>query len=191
MGNLTTVNYNIERKIKENFDNEAYINKETQNLKYKPIEEEYAYKIKEILKVCQLEREINLDILSNKIIIQHISKPIDVGENGYSCALFKDKQNSDFDENDEYELSLGVFDFDEESRIKGTTVYLQHWGSVIDFLDSLEREDIDLSCCNNFKMCCGEGVCGSCTARFSGHRVKRFCKVQASPRGIFEGRRLI
>ena len=135
MGNLTSVNYNIERKIKENFDNEAYINKETQNLKYKPIEEEYAYKIKEILKVCQLEREINLDILSNKIIIQHISKPIDVGENGYSCALFKDKQNSDFDENDEYELSLGVFDFDEESRIKGTTVYLQHWGSVIDFLD--------------------------------------------------------
>ena len=63
--------------------------------------------------------------------------------------------------------------------------------SVIDFLDSLEREDIDLSCCNNFKMCCGEGVCGSCTARFSGHRVKRFCKVQASPRAIFEGRRLI
>ena len=63
--------------------------------------------------------------------------------------------------------------------------------SVIDFLDSLDRQDIDLSCCNNFKMCCGEGVCGSCTARFSGHRVKRFCKVQASPRGIFEGRRLI
>ena len=63
--------------------------------------------------------------------------------------------------------------------------------SVIDFLDELERQDIDLSCCNNFKMCCGEGVCGSCTARFSGHRVKRFCKVQASPRSIFEGRRLI
>lgn len=63
--------------------------------------------------------------------------------------------------------------------------------SVIEYLDSLERQDIDLSCCNNFKMCCGEGVCGSCTARFSGHRVKRFCKVQASPRGIFEGRRLI
>ena len=63
--------------------------------------------------------------------------------------------------------------------------------NIIDFLDSLDRKDIDLSCCNNFKMCCGEGVCGSCTARFSGHRVKRFCKVQASPRGIFEGRRLI
>jgi NAD(P)H-flavin reductase len=62
---------------------------------------------------------------------------------------------------------------------------------VIDFLDELERKDIDLSCCNNFKMCCGEGVCGSCTARFSGHRVKRFCKVQTDPRSIFEGRRFI
>ena len=60
-----------------------------------------------------------------------------------------------------------------------------------DVIEYLDRQDIDLSCCNNFKMCCGEGVCGACTARFSGHRVKRFCKVQASPRAIFEGRRLI
>lgn len=63
--------------------------------------------------------------------------------------------------------------------------------NVIEYLDLLDRQDIDLSCCNNFKMCCGEGVCGACTARFSGHRVKRFCKVQGSPRAIFEGRRLI
>ena len=63
--------------------------------------------------------------------------------------------------------------------------------SVIDFLDSLDRKDIDLSCCNNMKMCCGEGICGSCTARFSGHRVKRLCKVQTDPRNIFGGRRFI
>ena len=62
---------------------------------------------------------------------------------------------------------------------------------VIDYLDELERRDIDLSCCNNMKMCCGEGVCGACTARFSGHRVKRLCKVQSDPRNIFEGRRFI
>lgn len=62
---------------------------------------------------------------------------------------------------------------------------------VIDYLDELERKDIDLSCCNNVKMCCGEGVCGACTARFSGHRVKRLCKVQSDPRNIFEGRRFI
>lgn len=63
--------------------------------------------------------------------------------------------------------------------------------SVIEYLDEINRPDIKLSCCNNFKMCCGEGVCGACTARFSGHRVKRFCKLQADPRSIFEGRRYI
>lgn len=62
---------------------------------------------------------------------------------------------------------------------------------IIDYLDKIQCEDIKLSCCNNIKMCCGEGVCGSCTARFSGHRVKRFCKVQADPRNVFEGRRFI
>ncbi|GAA0076229.1 sulfide/dihydroorotate dehydrogenase-like FAD/NAD-binding protein [Clostridium sp. CTA-5] len=63
--------------------------------------------------------------------------------------------------------------------------------NVIEYLDKLNRADVLLSCCNNFKMCCGEGVCGACTARFSGHRVKRFCKEQSDPRSIFEGRRFI
>ena len=62
---------------------------------------------------------------------------------------------------------------------------------VIDFLNEIDRNDVSLSCCNNFKMCCGEGICGACTARFSGHRVKRFCKEQLDPRAIFEGRRFI
>jgi NAD(P)H-flavin reductase len=63
--------------------------------------------------------------------------------------------------------------------------------SVINYLDEINRNDVSLSCCNNFKMTCGEGICGACTARFSGHRVKRFCKEQADPRNIFEGRRFI
>lgn len=63
--------------------------------------------------------------------------------------------------------------------------------SVIEYLDKINRSDILLSCCNNFKMCCGEGVCGACTARYSGHRVKRYCKMQSDPRSIFEGRRFI
>lgn len=62
---------------------------------------------------------------------------------------------------------------------------------VVEYMNELERDDILLSCCNNTKMCCGEGVCGSCTQRFSGHRVKRFCKVQSDPRNIFDGRRFI
>lgn len=62
---------------------------------------------------------------------------------------------------------------------------------VINYLKDINRNDVTLSCCNNFKMCCGEGICGACTSRFSGHRVKRFCKEQADPRSIFEGRRFI
>lgn len=62
---------------------------------------------------------------------------------------------------------------------------------IINYLNDVNRNDVFLSCCNNFKMCCGEGICGACTSRFSGHRVKRFCKEQADPRNIFEGRRFI
>lgn len=82
--------------------------------------------------------------------------------------------------------------------IKGKDVKLIHIAgadiltySLIEYLDEIGRGDILLSCCNNFKMCCGEGVCGACTARYSGHRVKRFCKMQLDPRSIFEGRRFI
>jgi len=63
--------------------------------------------------------------------------------------------------------------------------------NVIEYLSEIGRDDILMSCCNNFKMCCGEGICGACTARFSGHRVKRFCKFQAEPRNVLEGRRFI
>ena len=62
---------------------------------------------------------------------------------------------------------------------------------VIKYLDALDRKDVKLSCCNNFKMCCGEGICGACTVRFAGHKIRRFCKEQTDPRNIFEGRRFI
>ena len=45
--------------------------------------------------------------------------------------------------------------------------------------------------CNNAKMCCGEGVCGTCSVRYKGQIVKKLCKVQSDPEYIFEGRRLI
>jgi NAD(P)H-flavin reductase len=49
----------------------------------------------------------------------------------------------------------------------------------------------NVACCNNARMCCGEGVCGSCSARFKGRAVKRLCKIQAEPKNLFEGRRFI
>lgn len=84
-----------------------------------------------------------------------------------------------------------------KDALKNDTNYIHIAGAdiltygVINYLDELNRKDVSLSCCNNFKMCCGEGICGACTSRFSGHRVKRFCKEQADPRSIFEGRRYI
>lgn len=63
--------------------------------------------------------------------------------------------------------------------------------NIINYLHELGKDEVLLSCCNNFKMCCGEGVCGACTARYKGHKVKRFCKIQTNPRNIFEERRLI
>jgi NAD(P)H-flavin reductase len=53
------------------------------------------------------------------------------------------------------------------------------------------KHKVKIACCNNARMCCGEGVCGSCSARFKGRVVKRLCKIQAEPKNLFEGRRFI
>lgn len=52
-------------------------------------------------------------------------------------------------------------------------------------------DDIKISCCNNAKMCCGEGVCGTCSVRYSGHKLKKLCKVQIDPRYLFKDRRYV
>lgn len=62
---------------------------------------------------------------------------------------------------------------------------------TIDFVDKEATRKIKLSCCNNFKMCCGEGICGACTIRYKGGVVRRYCKEQVEPRELFEGRRYI
>ncbi|WP_194190409.1 sulfide/dihydroorotate dehydrogenase-like FAD/NAD-binding protein [Clostridium chrysemydis] len=62
---------------------------------------------------------------------------------------------------------------------------------IIDFIDKEEGRKIKLACCNNFKMCCGEGICGACTIRYKGGVVRRYCKEQVEPRELFEGRRYI
>lgn len=45
------------------------------------------------------------------------------------------------------------------------------------------------SCCNNSKMCCGEGICGSCTIKTNDHKLRRLCKLQTEPRYVLKGRR--
>lgn len=62
---------------------------------------------------------------------------------------------------------------------------------VIEYLDKINKNNIELSCCNNFKMSCGEGICGACTIKYTGDRVRRYCKYQTDPRTVFKGRWLI
>lgn len=52
-------------------------------------------------------------------------------------------------------------------------------------------ETVDFSCCNNGKMCCGEGVCGSCSVKNKYFNIERSCKLQIDPRNILEGRKLL
>lgn len=61
---------------------------------------------------------------------------------------------------------------------------------ICNILDKVSS-NINIACCNNAKMCCGEGICGTCSTRYKGHIVKKLCKVQIDPKYIFKGRRLL
>lgn len=61
---------------------------------------------------------------------------------------------------------------------------------VLNYLDEMKYE-VPVSCCNNIKMCCGEGICGACTLRYKNHNIKRLCKMQIDPKNLFKDRRLI
>ncbi|QEK12195.1 hypothetical protein FQB35_07300 [Crassaminicella thermophila] len=41
---------------------------------------------------------------------------------------------------------------------------------------------------NNSKICCGEGVCGSCTCKTKGGNVIKMCKSQLEVKELLEGR---
>lgn len=54
----------------------------------------------------------------------------------------------------------------------------------------VDAPKIEYACCNNAKMCCGEGVCGCCTRKNNDHKLRRLCKEQTDPKFVLEGRRL-
>lgn len=61
-----------------------------------------------------------------------------------------------------------------------------------ELMKAIEDKDkrIKYSCCNNAKMCCGEGICGCCTRKNNDRKLRRLCKMQTEPKYIFEGRRI-
>ena len=58
----------------------------------------------------------------------------------------------------------------------GTSEYVIHL--IVDYLKSINAQHIHLTCCNNDKMCCGEGICGACTSTNSNRKTVHSCKEQ-------------
>ncbi|MDP4177581.1 MAG: sulfide/dihydroorotate dehydrogenase-like FAD/NAD-binding protein [Bacillota bacterium] len=91
------------------------------------------------------------------------------------------------------ELSLELINI-LNNEINDENINLVHCsGPDILIFKTLEfiNDKIAFSCCNNAKMCCGEGVCGACTVRYQGHIIKKLCKIQSDPKYIFKGRRFL
>lgn len=58
--------------------------------------------------------------------------------------------------------------------------------SILKLKDEIDR-NIMFCCTNNARICCGEGICGSCGIRdIEGRRIKA-CKAQIDPASIFGG----
>lgn len=79
-----------------------------------------------------------------------------------------------------------------QNAIDENTAYIHIGGSdfmvceVVNFLNTCACTDMRLSCCNNAKMSCGEGICGACTHNDSAQLVRRLCKEQIDPYYIAE-----
>lgn len=59
--------------------------------------------------------------------------------------------------------------------------------SIIKILDDLNIDPY-LTATNNNDICCGEGVCGSCTVRLKDGSLVKTCKTQLDVREVIEGR---
>jgi len=60
---------------------------------------------------------------------------------------------------------------------------------LMKFVEDIDKS-IKYSCCNNAKMCCGEGICGCCTRKNNDRKLRRLCKMQTEPKYVLEGRRI-
>ncbi len=60
---------------------------------------------------------------------------------------------------------------------RGVSALIQQTGSKV-----------DLACSNDAKLCCGEGICGSCQTRIVNGSRTKICKTQLDPRDLYGGR---
>lgn len=54
---------------------------------------------------------------------------------------------------------------------------------ILELIDVSDQvQEVKVSCISSMPMCCGEGICGSCTRLLAPDRVVRLCKEQVGPR---------
>jgi len=54
---------------------------------------------------------------------------------------------------------------------------------ILELIDASDQaQGVKVSCISSAPMCCGEGICGSCTRSLAPDRVVRLCKEQIDPR---------
>lgn len=51
-------------------------------------------------------------------------------------------------------------------------------GRCVNYISTVNDRHIPVSCCNNAKICCGEGICGACTVNPTAQRTVHLCKEQ-------------
>lgn len=129
----------------------------------------------------------------NKIIVILDKAPyknvfVDEYLKAYNCEVHETSMLANGELSDEFKtLLLDILDKHENTNL----VHCDGADIFIYKLIELIGDKVKTSCCNNTKMCCGEGVCGACTVRYQGRKVKRLCKFQGDPKTVFEGRRFI
>lgn len=96
--------------------------------KYSEITIENAYKIKDILEVVPLEKDINLEYkaIDASIHIKYISENVQIGEDGYYMNFLSEDQDIKcFSiKGKEYELRMGICDWGTDTRIKSGHIFL-------------------------------------------------------------------
>ena len=134
--------------------------------KYREITLKNAYKIKYILKVAPLEKNIELKYKSidASIHIKYISENIEIGEDGYCMNFLYEDQNKEClsIKGKQYELRMGVCDWGTDTRIKSGHIYLgseafNNYFAQVELSHAIEDENY-IYIVKNISKLAGEGA---------------------------------
>lgn len=134
--------------------------------KYREVTIKNAYKIKDILKVVPLEKNIDLDYkaIYASIHIKYVSENIEIGEDGYCMNfLYEDQDKKCLSiKGKQYELRMGVCDWGTDTRIKSGHIYLgseafNNYFAQVELSHAIEDENY-IYIVKNISKLAGEGA---------------------------------